>query len=158
MKGEILEYSISDSKGIISAENGNRYDFKVADWKSNSLHPKNGMKVDFVITEEIVSEIYPINANNTQVNIVQQQTSGAAIASLVFGILSLLVSWWSLGIPSIIAIISGHIARSNIKRSKGTLGGDGLAIGGLIMGYLTILVYVGIAVFVVGTLGMMSQY
>jgi len=161
MRGEILEYNISDSKGIISAEDGNRYEFIVANWKSNVVHPKNGMEVDFVVSEKVASEIYPrknVSNNTQQVSVVHQQTSGAAIASLVFGILSLLVSWWSLGIPSIIAIITGHIARGNIKRSQGKLGGDGLAIGGLIMGYLTILVYVLLAVFVLGAIGMMSQY
>lgn len=160
MKGKILEYSICDSKGIISAEDSNRYEFSIADWKSNSVYPKNGMELDFVPNEKVASEIYPIgeeSSNIQQANVVHQQTSGAAIASLVFGILGLLASWWSLGIPSIIAVITGHIARGNIKRSQGKLGGDGLAMGGLIIGYLTILVYVIIAVFFIGLIGAMSQ-
>jgi hypothetical protein len=61
-----------------------------------------------------------------------QQTSGAAVASLIAGILSLLV------VPilgSVVAIICGHVARSNIRSSRGALTGDGMAVAGLIMGY-----------------------
>ena len=55
-------------------------------------------------------------------------TSGVAIASLVTALL---------GIP-LAAIICGHIARSQIKKSDGALTGGGMALAGLIMGYLAI--------------------
>lgn len=61
-----------------------------------------------------------------------QKTEGFAIASLVLGIMSVLGSCFT-GLP---AIIFGHIARGRIERSGGTLGGSGMALGGLIMGYL----------------------
>jgi hypothetical protein len=60
------------------------------------------------------------------------QTSGLAVASLVAGILS----WIFLPIiGSFAAIVCGHIARSNIRNSRGTLTGDGMAVAGLILGY-----------------------
>lgn len=62
-----------------------------------------------------------------------QPTSGKAVTSLVFGILGLLCFLPFIG--PIIAIILGHISRSEIKRSQGELGGEGLAIGGLVTGY-----------------------
>lgn len=65
----------------------------------------------------------------------QTKTSGLAITSLVFGILS--VTCCGL-ISGIVAIITGHIARSRIKSGGGTEGGAGLALAGLIMGYLSI--------------------
>lgn len=34
MKGKILDYSVQESKGIISAENGKRYNFTNIEWKS----------------------------------------------------------------------------------------------------------------------------
>ena len=40
------------------------------------------------------------------------------------------------GIP---AIILGHISRSNIKKSTGRLQGDGMALTGLILGYISLL-------------------
>ena len=68
------------------------------------------------------------------------QTSGLAITSMVLGISSFLC-----GITGIPAVICGHIARGNIKRSQGQQTGDGFALAGLITGYLgTLLVGVSI--------------
>ncbi len=62
----------------------------------------------------------------------QKTTSGLAITSLVCGILG----FFCLGITSIVAVITGHMARSKIKRSMSSIGGEGLALAGLILGYL----------------------
>lgn len=58
------------------------------------------------------------------------KTNSSAVASLVFGILS-----WFLCplIGGILAIIFGHVARGQIRRTGE--GGGGLAIAGLILGY-----------------------
>jgi type II secretory pathway pseudopilin PulG len=63
----------------------------------------------------------------------QTQTSGMAIASMICGILGLLL--W---LPCIPAIILGHLGLSAIKKSAGALGGKGMAVAGLVMGYLMI--------------------
>ena len=63
-----------------------------------------------------------------------QKKSGLAIASLVLGIFSFF-TWIITGIP---AIICGHIAKNKIKQSNGTLTGSGMAITGLVLGYVTI--------------------
>jgi hypothetical protein len=65
----------------------------------------------------------------------QPKNCGLAIWSLVLGILGLTCFWLLTAIP---AVICGHIAYSRIKRSAGTLTGDGLALGGLITGYIGI--------------------
>ncbi len=62
-------------------------------------------------------------------------TSGLAITSLILGVLGLLVV-----LTSIPAVICGHIACSNIKRSNGAQTGRGMAIAGLVLGYLMIAV------------------
>jgi len=59
----------------------------------------------------------------------EAQTSGKAIASLVCGIISVFPLF-------IIAVILGHISLSEIKKSAGRLKGEGLAIAGLVLGYL----------------------
>ena len=65
--------------------------------------------------------------------------SGAAIASLVCGILGFLTGPIT-GIP---ALITGHIARKKIRNSGGTLAGSGMALTGLILGYTsTVVVFV----------------
>ena len=62
-------------------------------------------------------------------------TSALAIVSLVFGILA----WVMLPVLGpIVAVITGHMARAEIRRSESRIDGDGLAIGGLVLGYLQI--------------------
>lgn len=73
--------------------------------------------------------------NNKNEQIIVTKTSRKAIASLI---LSLVIP----GIGSILGIILGHIARSEIKKNDGRLTGGGLALAGLIISYLTL----GIAV------------
>lgn len=64
------------------------------------------------------------------------KTNGLAIASLVLGLLGFLIGFITLMIPSILAIIFGHIARSQIKHANGQQTGGGLALAGLITGYI----------------------
>jgi len=61
-----------------------------------------------------------------------KRTSALAIVSLVSGILG-----WTLVplIGSITAIVTGHMARAEIRREPDSVEGDGLAIGGLALGY-----------------------
>ena len=62
-----------------------------------------------------------------------------AIISLVSGLLG-----WTL-LPllgSIVAVVTGHLARSEIRRAPERLEGDGLAIAGLILGYAAIVMAV----------------
>jgi hypothetical protein len=67
------------------------------------------------------------------VNVPVRQTCTAATISLIFGILSFFVLPV---IGAIVAIVSGHMARAEIRRSQGVLEGDGLAVGGLVLGYV----------------------
>jgi hypothetical protein len=57
------------------------------------------------------------------------QTSGKAIGSLICGIINIFPLF-------IVAVILGHLALSDIKKSAGRLTGRGLAIAGLVLGYL----------------------
>jgi type IV pilus assembly protein PilA len=61
-------------------------------------------------------------------------TSGKAIASLICGIFTLFFP------ASIAAIILGHLSLSDIRKSAGRLGGRGLAIAGLVLGYAGLLI------------------
>jgi hypothetical protein len=62
--------------------------------------------------------------------VVYPTTNGLAIASLVAGLL------WLAWFGSVLAVIFGHIAIAQIKKSGGRESGTGLAIGGLVLGYL----------------------
>jgi type II secretory pathway pseudopilin PulG len=63
------------------------------------------------------------------------KTDGKAIGSLIAGILSLTIFSCVAGIP---AIVLGHMSRSAIQKSMGRLKGDGMALAGLIMGYVSL--------------------
>ncbi|MEU5880963.1 DUF4190 domain-containing protein [Spirillospora sp. NPDC047279] len=58
------------------------------------------------------------------------RTNGMATASMILGIIGI----FTCGFGSILAIIFGHVAHSQIRRTGE--GGHGLAVAGLIMGYL----------------------
>lgn len=65
----------------------------------------------------------------------QTKTAPLAVWSLVLGILSLVCFSIFTGIPG---VVCGHKALSKIKNSGGALSGQGLAIAGLVTGYLGI--------------------
>ena len=81
-----------------------------------------------------------------------RQTSGLAIASLVSGILGWTILPW---LGSIVAIVTGHIARGEVRRAPDRLEGSGLALAGLILGYsMLVLTVLGLVLvfFVLGGL------
>lgn len=75
-----------------------------------------------------------------------RSTNAFAVAALVLGILG-----WTLlpVLGSVGAILFGHIARGQIRRADGREDGDGLAQAGLILGWVSIgLWLLGIAAFI----------
>ena len=65
-----------------------------------------------------------------------RQTSAMAVVSLIMGILG----WTALPfIGSIAAIITGHLARAEIRRRPLELEGDGMALAGLILGWIIVI-------------------
>jgi len=60
----------------------------------------------------------------------ETRTCGQAIAALVLGLIPCTC------VPSILAVIFGHIALSKIDGSNGELKGRGMAMWGLVLGYI----------------------
>ena len=80
--------------------------------------------------------------------------NGLAVASLVLGIISLACSQCITAVPG---VVLGHIALRQIRASRGAETGEGMAIGGLVCGYISIgvtlligMVYVLILLFGLG--------
>jgi competence protein ComGC len=64
------------------------------------------------------------------------ERSGLALASMLLGICGIVLCLGPLaGIP---AVICGHMAHSRINRSAGAITGSGMALTGLVTGYLSI--------------------
>ena len=65
-----------------------------------------------------------------------RQTSAMAVVSLIMGILG----WTALPfIGSIAAIVTGHLARAEIRRRPLELEGDVMALAGLILGWIVVI-------------------
>lgn len=81
-----------------------------------------------------------------------QRTNTMALVSLISGI----VSWVAMPfVAGIVAIVCGHMARKQIRASYGAEGGDGLAVTGLILGYINVVSSLaGILLVVFGVFGM----
>ncbi len=64
---------------------------------------------------------------------VQGRTTNAlALVSLISGILGWTVMPW---LGSVVAVITGHMARAELRRNADTQEGDGFAIAGLVLGW-----------------------
>lgn len=61
-----------------------------------------------------------------------RSVNGLAVASLVAGCMAF---WW---FAAVCAVVFGHAARRQVSRSDGHQRGDGMAVGGLALGYLGI--------------------
>ena len=97
-------------------------------------------------------------------NATPRTTSTLAIVSLVSGLLGWSFVPW---LGSLVAVVTGHLARAEIRREPGRLEGDGMAVAGMVLGYamlalsfiglmLVVLFFGGIAV-VLGWLGLSGQ-
>lgn len=77
--------------------------------------------------------VFGASAARSSTPLPDAKTSGMAVASMICGILGLLL--W---LPCIPAIILGHLGLSAIKKSAGALKGSGMAVAGLVTGYIMI--------------------
>ena len=73
-------------------------------------------------------------------------TNGLAIGSLVLSLLGLFC-----GIGSIVGVILGFIARGQIKRTG--QGGDGMALAGIVIGIATLVISIGVYVWILSSSG-----
>jgi len=72
------------------------------------------------------------------------RTSGMAIASMVLGIAGIVaLSCCCCGtgfVPSVLAVVFGHVALYQIRRAEGRLEGTSMAIAGLVCGYIGLVI------------------
>lgn len=79
------------------------------------------------------------------------RTSSLAVVSLVFGILT----WCLLPfVGALVAVVCGHLARSEIRRAPpdAPQEGDGMAVAGLVLGYVHLLLCVAVVLVLLGVL------
>jgi hypothetical protein len=71
----------------------------------------------------------------------RQRTSGFAVAALVLGLTSFCTI-----VTGILAVIFGNIALGRIARSQGNEKGRGMAIAGIVLGWISIAVLAGLMI------------
>lgn len=96
-------------------------------------------------TATVPGGIPPVAGATPIVYVAQPRTNGLAVASLVLGIVWL---WW---IGSILALVLGYSARAQIRRSHGQQSGEGLAIAGIVLGWVGVATLVVLAVTLTST-------
>ena len=62
--------------------------------------------------------------------------SGVSVSALILGIAGVVLGLCTFGLPNIAAVILGHMGLADTK--DGTKSGRGMAIAGLVMGYVTL--------------------
>ncbi len=67
-------------------------------------------------------------------------TNGMAVASLVCACAGIIP--FLFGIPCILGVVFGFVARGQIKQSDGVQGGSGLALAGIIVGFSLIALFI----------------
>ena len=93
-----------------------------------------------------------MNTETTTRNVAR--INGLAVASLVLGIL------WLMWVGSILAVVFGYIAKGRIERSPDTEGGSGLAVAGIVLGWVgvgSLVLMVAMAMTGVFTVPMMNR-
>ncbi|MEV5570644.1 DUF4190 domain-containing protein [Spirillospora sp. NPDC052269] len=88
-----------------------------------------------------------------------RKTNGMATTSMVMGLLGIFFC----GFTSVLAVIFGHVAQSQIKRTGEE--GSGMATAGLVLGYIVAvgwlifwIFYIGVWAAIVGSSGSTSTY
>ena len=85
-------------------------------------------------------------------------TDTLSIVSLVCGILAILASCMYIGVIfGIPAVICGHMSLKNIKHSPIQIQGKGMAIAGLVCGYIGSLISIALIILVFGMIGMAAM-
>lgn len=85
--------------------------------------------------QQYAAPVSPAVYGSQPVTVVQgPPSSGTAVASMVLGIIGAVGGWCLLAIPCLIAVVLGHAALADIKRTG--KGGKGMAVAGLVLGYV----------------------
>lgn len=99
---------------------------------------REGMPAWVPFSQALASGMYPSQPGEMPLPLMMPPaTSGLAVASLVLGILGVVSCFLLFGIP---AVICGHMALSRIRVSPVAVSGRGMAITGLVCGYISLLI------------------
>lgn len=126
MKGQILDFSVQESVGYISGQDGKRYHFRGAEWKGLQP-PRRGMTVDFAVEGDEAKAVYvPVGATTSSKNKVAAGLlgiflgglgihkfylgfTGPGLVFLLVNTIGFAVTWIMLFIPNVILGVIGFV-------------------------------------------------
>ncbi len=113
MKGTVLQYDSVQRKGLVVAENGERYEFNLDEWKATGA-PSDGLSVDFVGKEDFATQIFTITTqgqNSSNLSpLAEQEKSGKQMAMIIYGLYGASLV---LGITYFIGVILAYIKKDD---------------------------------------------
>ena len=91
MRGQVLDFSVRDNSGIISGDDGRRYSFSGSEWQRSAVFPAPGMRVDFVVYEDIAVEVFPDVQSQALNNNAGAGMSANSKSNVAAGVLAILL-------------------------------------------------------------------
>lgn len=127
MRGQILNFDMAKGKGVISGDDGNRYDFMAKEFKSQGQNPRIGAGVDFDAHDGVAIDIYSVTA----------AASTGDKNKIVAALLAFFLGW--LGIHK---FYLGRTGAGVIMLLCGTIGWLLLAIPPLVIGIIAFIEFI----------------
>lgn len=88
MQGTILNVSFQDNCGVISGDDGNRYNFDATQWRTGDA-PAAGQRVDFVPSDNVATEVYPMQDAPVKAVSGEKNKIVAGLLAIFFGYLGI---------------------------------------------------------------------
>jgi TM2 domain-containing membrane protein YozV len=85
MRGKIISYSDSDGRGIISGDDGNRYEFVRGALGGNVRSVRSGADVDFDVTGRQATDIFLLNSSAGTGQVGQKSKVAAGLLAILLG-------------------------------------------------------------------------
>jgi TM2 domain-containing membrane protein YozV/cold shock CspA family protein len=85
MRGKIISYNDSDGRGIISGDDGNRYEFVRGALGGNVRSVRSGADVDFDVTGRQATDIFLLNSSAGTGQVGQKSKVAAGLLAILLG-------------------------------------------------------------------------
>ena len=109
IKGRILDYDWKTNSGVISGEDGFRYDFSSSDW-NNDQAPRIGVTVEFIADADRAIEIYLLrNIRSVSAGSIESKRFIAGLLGILLGLWGIHKFYLGYNQEGIIMLIAGTI-------------------------------------------------
>ena len=93
LQGQVLDYSIQTNEGIITGDDGERYQFKGEEWRESAM-PARGLRVDYGASDGWAMAIYAIGDTPLATPTINMATVPGQKSKAAAGLLSIFLGMW----------------------------------------------------------------